>query len=94
MAHPPEIVLYQDANFGGREWRTHLGYTYVGDTWNDTLSSLIIVSGTWQFWRHANYQSGAGDRNWVLGPGYYSWVEAVGIPNDQVSSLRPIAWTT
>jgi Beta/Gamma crystallin len=91
MAIAPEVVLYKDANFGGDSWRTNLGYSYVGDSWNDTISSMIVVSGTWQFWRDGNYQ-GVGDQPWILGPGYYSWVENVGIPNDTISSFLPIAW--
>jgi len=88
----PEVVLYDDINFGGAEWRTNLGYSYVGDFWNDKISSLIVVTGVWQFWRDPNFQ-GVGDLPWVLNPGYYSWVENVGIPNDTISSFRPIAWT-
>jgi Beta/Gamma crystallin len=91
MAVAPEVVLYQDINFGGGEWRTNLGYSYVGDSWNDTISSIIVVAGTWQFWRDRDFQ-GVGDQPWILGPGYYSWVEAVGIPNDTISSFLPIAW--
>ena len=50
----PEIVVFQDINFGGAEWRTNLGYSYVGDDWNDKISSVIVISGTWQFFEHAN----------------------------------------
>lgn len=87
----PEIVVFWDANYGGESWRTNLGYSYVGGHWNDQISSIIVVSGTWQFWRDANFK-GVGDRSWILGPGYYSWVEAVGIANDTISSFLPISW--
>jgi Peptidase inhibitor family I36 len=30
-------------------------YTWVGSDWNDTISSIIVVSGTWQFYTDANY---------------------------------------
>jgi hypothetical protein len=83
----PEVIVFWDINFGGESWRTNLNYSYVGGHWNDQISSIIVVSGTWQFWRNANFQPGPGDRDWILGPGYYSWVEAVGIPNDQISSF-------
>src|SRR5262249_60376195 len=62
-------------------------FSYVGDFWNDKISSIIVVSGTWQFWRHANFQKGPGDTDWILRPGYYPWVEAAGISNDQISSF-------
>jgi len=83
----PEVIVFWDINFGGESWRTNLNYSYVGGHWNDQISSIIVVSGTWQFWRNANFQPGAGDRDWILGPGYYPWVEASGIPNDQISSF-------
>jgi hypothetical protein len=88
----PEIVVYEHTNFGGASWRTNLNYSYVGDSWNDKVSSIIVVAGTWQFWRHSNFVAGAGDRDWILGPGYYSWVEAFGIPNDQISSFAVRSW--
>lgn len=82
--HLPEVVLYEHRGYGGREWRTNLSYVYVGDWWNDKVSSIIVVSGTWRFFEHRDY----GGRHWDLGPGYYEWVEAVGIPNDLISSFR------
>src|SRR5258707_1088749 len=66
----PEVVVYWDINFGGESWRTNLNYSYVGDHWNDQISSIIVVSGTWQFWRDAGF-SGVGDSPWILTPGYY-----------------------
>src|SRR5262249_49943885 len=73
-------------------------FSYVGDFWNDKISSIIVVSGTWQFWRHANFQKGPGDTDWILRPGYYPWVEAAGISDHQISSfsvkfLRPLRKT-
>jgi hypothetical protein len=87
----PELVVYWDINFGGESWRTNLNYSYVGDHWNDQISSIIVVSGTWQFWRDAGF-SGVGDSPWILTPGYYPWVEAVGIPNDTISSFAVQSW--
>jgi hypothetical protein len=46
-----------------------------------------VLSGTWRFYRHANYMDVLGG---AYGPGTYRWVESVGISNDQVSSLRCI----
>lgn len=54
-------------------------------TSNDEISSFVVVSGTWKFYRHSNFRVGLGGE---YGPGAYRWVEAVGIKNDQVSSLR------
>jgi hypothetical protein len=86
----PEVVVYWDVNFGGAELRTNLNVTYIGDVWNDQVSSFIIVSGKWQFYKDINYGTPVGA---VLGPGYYSWVENYGIPNDSVSSFKCVELT-
>ncbi len=86
--HAPEVVIYEHRNFGGREWRTNLGWGYVGGSWNDRVSAIIVVSGKWRFHEHRDFQG----RYWDLSPGYYEWVEAAGIPNDIISSFRAISW--
>ena len=84
--HLPEVVLFEHRGFGGAERRTNFSYIWVGDWWNDKISSIVVVSGTWRFFEHRDY----GGRSWDLGPGYYDWVEAVGIPNDLISSFKAI----
>ncbi len=84
----PEIVIYEDINFGGASARTNLNWLYVGDFWNDKISSIIVVSGTWRFYADSYYRGFSKD----LGPGYYSWVPNVGISNDSISSFQVIAW--
>jgi hypothetical protein len=84
----PEIVIYEHINYGGAEKRTNLNYTYVGDWWNDKVSSIVVVSGTWRFYLNANYQG----PYWDLSQGWYNWVENVKIPNDVISSFQVIAY--
>lgn len=83
----PEVVVYWDKDFRGASWRTNLNYSYVGGYWNDRISSIIVVSGIWEFYEHKDYGG------WAvrLGPGYYHWVEEVGIPNDKISSFKCIS---
>jgi hypothetical protein len=92
-----EIGLYVDANFGGLH--THLfestsDFTQlalggvgvgVGGNWNDIVSSFVIVSGRWQFFKDINFQFEQGG---TLGPGLYSFVQNFGIDNDSLSSVR------
>ncbi|MGH4011757.1 MAG: beta/gamma crystallin-related protein [Pseudonocardiaceae bacterium] len=84
----PEIVVYQDINFGGASWRTNLNYLYVGSWWNDKISAIIVVRGTWRFYQHRDYKGAYWD---LRGPAYYPWVEDANIPNDIISSFRVIA---
>jgi Beta/Gamma crystallin len=85
----PEMTIYEHIDFGGANARTNLNWYYVGDWWNDRISSIVIASGVWQFFQHSHYQGAS----WVLGPGYYRWVEAANIPNDIISSFQCIQLT-
>ena len=82
----PKVLLYNDIDFGGGHFGVSKATPYVGDYWNDRVSSIKVLSGTWRFYQDANY----GGRYWDLGPGDYNWVEDEGIPNDVISSLKPI----
>jgi hypothetical protein len=94
-----EIVLYVDSNFGGLH--THLYETTphftqlalggvgsgINGNWNDIVSSFVIVSGRWQFFKNENFDFPQGNPA-GLGPGHYPSVTAVGIDNDALSSVR------
>lgn len=85
------IVVFEHVNFRGHHrhvfgMERNLNHPEDG-TLNDQISSFTVLSGTWRFYRHANYIEVLGGE---YGPGTYRWVETVGISNDQVSSLRCI----
>ncbi len=84
----PQIQIYQHIDFGGVNEVTSLNWYYVGDWWNDKISSLVIYAGRWRFYLHWHYEG----PHWDLGPGQYRWVEAAGIPNDVISSFKFIGW--
>ena len=83
----PEIVVYDHVGFKGAYARTNLSFHYLGDFWNDRISSVIVVNGVWRFYRDEYYK---GD-HWDLGPGFYeSFFTAAG-PDDAVSSFQAIS---
>jgi hypothetical protein len=85
----PELVVFDHVGFKGAAARTNLSFHYLGDFWNDRISSLIIVSGVWRFYRDDYYK---GD-SWELGPGYYeSFFKDKG-PDDVISSFLAIKLT-
>ena len=85
----PELVIFDHTGFKGAYARTNLSFHFIGDFWNDRISSLIVVSGVWRFHRDEYYK---GDY-WDLGPGFYeSFFTAKG-PDDVVSSFQAIALT-
>ena len=87
--HLPELVVYDHIGFGGAYARTNLSFHFIGDFWNDRISSLIVVSGVWRFYRDEYYK---GDY-WDLGPGYYESFFTEKGPDDVVSSFQAIALT-
>jgi hypothetical protein len=85
-ARLPEIVVYDHVGFKGAYARTNLSFHYLGDFWNDRISSVIIVSGVWRFYRDDYYK---GD-HWDLGPGFYECFFKGSGPDDVVSSFKAI----
>jgi hypothetical protein len=84
----PEIVIYTDENFFGDQYRTNLDIVDCRPSFNDNISSVVVVSGVWEFFRDVNFQGSLG----TLSQGYYPSVQAVNIPNDTISSLRVVSW--
>ena len=82
----PGIILFEHINFRGAH-KHIVGRSESNlhtDGWGDRVSSMIITSGRWRICQHVNF----GGWSFVLGPGIYPWVGDLGIPNDQISSIR------
>jgi hypothetical protein len=85
------LIAYQHANLRGHHrhifgWERNLNHP-EDRSLNDQISSFVVLSGTWNFYRHSNYMVRLGGN---FDRGVYRWVGAVGIDNDQVSSLKCI----
>ena len=52
----PELIVYDHVGFKGAYARTNLSFHFLGDFWNDRISSLIVVSGVWRFYRDEYYK--------------------------------------
>ena len=85
----PEVVIYDHVGFKGAYARTNLSFHFLGDFWNDRISSLIVVSGVWRFYRDEYYK---GD-HWDLGPGFYECFFKDKGPDDVISSFQAIKLT-
>jgi hypothetical protein len=83
----PELIIYDHVGFKGAYARTNLSFHYLGDFWNDRISSVIIVNGIWRFYRDEYYK---GDY-WDLGPGFYECFFMERGPDDVVSSFKAIS---
>ena len=83
----PEVTVFEHRDFEGDSWRTTFGYSFVGDDWNDRISSIIVHSGYFEFYEHRDF----GSEHWGpvrLGPGQYAFVGDYGIWNDTISSWK------
>jgi hypothetical protein len=85
----PELVVFDHIGFKGAYARTNLSFHFIGDFWNDRISSLIVVGGVWRFYRDEYYKG----PSWDLGPGYYESFFTEKGPDDVVSSFQAIALT-
>ena len=87
-------LLFEHIGFDGQMLNVVNGKaSLLPDHFNDIASSVVVLSGRWVFYRHINFAQpyGAGPLLTVLGPGTYPWLPAIGIANDELSSLRAIA---
>lgn len=85
----PEVIIFDHVGFKGAMARTNLSFHYLGKFWNDRISSVIVVSGIWRFYRDAHY----GGDYWDLGPGYYECFFTHKGPDDVISSFQAIDLT-
>jgi Beta/Gamma crystallin len=80
----PQIIAFDNENFLGDH--THLfGNMKDLGKWGNSISSLIILSGTWEFFDDEDFK---GTNMGTLGPGMYANVTDKGIKNNSISSVR------
>jgi len=83
------IKIFTDAQFSGSASPSlNKSYPYVGEFWNDKISSIKIESGTWEFFEHADFRG----RSFRLAPGNYAYVTNTW--NDVISSFKQVSADT
>jgi hypothetical protein len=95
-----ELIIFVDTAFGGLH--THIFDSTpqfsklalggvdsgINGNWQNKVSSFVVVSGVWQFFKDENFQSEQGKN---IGPGQYPSVTAEGIANDSLSSVKLVS---
>ncbi len=85
-----EIILYDFFDFGGQSVTLTESTPDLRDyNFDNDLESFRVISGTWSIHRDANYQDNSGP-SLNVGPGDYPKIEALGYPQDRMSSVRLI----
>ncbi|MBD2492116.1 CAP domain-containing protein [Aulosira sp. FACHB-615] len=79
------IEIFIDTNFSGTSsGAVNFDSAFVGDFWNDKISSIKVYSDTWEFFEHGNFQG----RSLRLTPGEYPSFN--NNMNDTISSFRKV----
>lgn len=89
----PKIILFKDTHYQGAHIVLQQAVPNLEDlNWNDTVSSLIVCSGTWSLYDDTDYKGkqyvvneNGGPSGDGLFPSYKDWGQA----NDKLSSLKP-----
>lgn len=80
----PQIIAFDNENFLGDH--THvLGDMKDLGRWGNSISSMVILSGTWDFFDDEDFK---GTKIATLGPGMYPQVADKGIKDNSISSIR------
>ena len=77
-----DLAVYLDGDYSGEVWRTTEDQPSLGAHWSKQISSVIVVSGIWDFYWDPSYRGEV----ITLPPGAY---HSIGDHwNDQISSFR------
>lgn len=79
------IEIFTDANFSGKtSGNLDRDLAWIGDAWNDQISSIKVHADTWEFFEHTDFQG----RSFRLTPGEYASV--TNDWNDVISSFKRV----
>ena len=82
----PQIVAYDNEGLLGDH--IHIfGNTPDLGKWNNSISSMVIVAGRWEFFDEEKFQGTKVE----LGPGVYLHVKDHGIKDNSISSIRLVS---
>ena len=80
----PQIIAFDNEDFLGDHIHIFGNMKDLGK-WGNSISSLVILSGTWEFFDDEDFTGTSLGR---LGPGMYANVADKGLKNNSISSVR------
>jgi hypothetical protein len=80
----PQIVAFDNEDFLGDHIHIFGDMRDLGK-WGNSISSLVILSGSWEFFDDENF---TGTAMGTLGPGMYANVADKGLKHNSISSVR------
>lgn len=79
------VTLFDQERFAGQSRHFNAAVRHLSANLNDRASSVVVLTGRWQFCEHADFRGHC----IVLGPGRYPQVKARGLGNN-ITSFRPV----
>ena len=83
----PQIIAFDGSDFTGDHTHIFGDMAKLGK-WDNRISSLVILSGTWEFFEDDNF---TGSKKAQLGPGLYPRVTDQGLKGNSISSIRLVS---
>src|SRR5882672_9928056 len=83
----PQIVAYDKDGLLGDHIHIFGNTTDLGK-WGNSISSMVILSGHWEFFDEKNFK---GTKMHELGPGVYVRVQDHGLKDNSISSIRLVS---
>jgi hypothetical protein len=84
----PQIIVFDNEDFLGDH--THIfGNMKDLGKWGNSISSMVILSGTWEFFDDEDFKGTKMGE--AFGPGMYPDVAAKGLKNNSISSVRLVS---
>ncbi len=94
---PGRIILFEGEDFCGKSINVVHAQAdltlFKEGNFNDRTSSITILSGNWSFYRDPHFETPFmhGMSPMVLSPGPYTQISSLGIPDNEISSLKEVA---
>jgi hypothetical protein len=83
----PQIIVFDNEDFLGDHAHVFGNMRDLGK-WGNSISSMIIISGTWEFFDDEDFK---GTKMTDLGPGMYPKVTDKNIKDNSISSIRLVS---
>jgi hypothetical protein len=83
----PQIIVFDNEDFLGDHSHIFGNMRDLGK-WGNSISSLIILSGTWEFFDDEDFKGASMGK---LGPGVYSNIANKGLKDNSISSVRLVS---
>lgn len=86
----PQVVVFENFNMSGNHQHIFADIpdmTKWDNNWNDKISSIVVISGTWNFFADPMGAGSQPNKYITLGPGVYPDVTKEGMADNSISQI-------